>query len=275
MYRSSKNKMIRRIGLSSVAAATALGLAMTVANAKTTHATHATGTQSVAAKAMADRADGARGESGQVNVLEVRGTISALDASSVTITDAAGTATTYSLASNLSVIKDDVAASVSDLAVGQRVEAQLSAAGSTTISSIAIDVVRLKGQVTAVNGSTISLSTPHGVATINVTGSTSYTLDGVAASASDVTVGTFVVAIGDGASTPTNFTALSVAISSTTPAQHDGEYADDYQSSSAGDVADTPAIGSSEAGSSVAGSSTTPSFDHSDGGDGQAQSGEH
>jgi Domain of unknown function (DUF5666) len=224
MYRSSKQKMIRRIGLSSVAAATALGLGFTVANASTTHST---GTQSIAAKAMAGRADAPKDGFGHFNALEVHGTISALTATSVTITDPSGAATTYTLASGLTVTKEHVAASVADLAVGQRVEAQLTAAGSTTINSIDIDVARVMGQVTSVSGSSITVSTPRGSETFNVTGSTTYTLDGVAASVSDLTVGKYVMAMGDNASTPSNFTAVSVAISTTAPAfGHDGPNGD-------------------------------------------------
>ena len=84
MYRSSKQKMIRRIGLSSVAAATALGLGFTVANASTTHST---GTQSIAAKAIAGCADAPTDRFGQFNALEVHGSVSALTATSVTLTD--------------------------------------------------------------------------------------------------------------------------------------------------------------------------------------------
>ncbi len=225
MYRSSKQKMMRRIGLSSVAAATALGLGITVANASTTHTT---GAQSVAAKAMAGHADGPGEGFGHFNALEVRGIISALDASSVTLTDPAGSATTYRLASGLTVTKDHAPSSTADLSVGQRVDARLSAVGSTTLDSIDISVARLMGQVTAVNGSTVTISSPRGTATITVTSSTSYTLDGVAAIASNVAVGKFVTAIGDGASTPSNFTALSVAISSTAPAAPEGGPAAGY-----------------------------------------------
>lgn len=227
MYRTSKNKMIRRIGLSSVAAATALGLGITVANASTTHST---GTKTVALKALNGHKLAAKyGEAGDQDGLQVRGVITALTSTTVTITDRNGTATTYTLASGITVTKEHAAASVSDLAIGQQVEATLSAVGSTTVSALDIDVARLGGQVTAVTGSTITVTNPHGTATINISGATTYTLNGAAATASDVTVGTYVLALGDATSTPTNFNAVSVAISTTAPAfgrgDNDGDHA--------------------------------------------------
>lgn len=238
MNRSSKQKMIRRIGLSSVAAATALGLGFTVANASTTHST---GTQSIAAKAMAGRADAPKDCFGQFNALEVHGSISALTATSVTLTDPSGTVTTYTLASGFTVTKDHVAATVADLAVGQRVEAQLTAAGSTTINSIDIDVAPAfghdgpngdhpdagpvaGGQVTAINGSTITVTDPHGnTDTITVDGTTTYTFNNAAGNLGEVTVGSYVFAQGT-ATGAGALTATSVAIStSATTFAHPGD----------------------------------------------------
>jgi Domain of unknown function (DUF5666) len=236
MYRSSKKNLIRRMGLSSVAVITAVGVGITVAHATTTHST---GTQAVAAKAMTEQADGPDGGVGHFNALEVHGTISALDASSVTLTDPYGTATTYSFTSGLTVTKNHVAATVSDLAVGQRVEAGLTASGSTTISSIDIDNGRSGdqgpdhamgpvsgGRVSAVSGSTITVTDPRGnTHTITVDGSTTYSFNGVAGNFGEVTVGSFVFATGTSTGTGA-LTASSVAISTTAPSfghSHDGD----------------------------------------------------
>src|SRR5215217_8385361 len=81
------------------------------------------------------------------------------------------------------------------------------------------------GQVTAVNGTTITVKTPQGTATIATTASTTFEVDRKAASLSAITVGLFVHAEGtkgtDGVLTATRVSASSSAPTAGRPARAD------------------------------------------------------
>jgi glutamate dehydrogenase/leucine dehydrogenase len=73
------------------------------------------------------------------------------------------------------VQKDRTTASLSDLAVGEKVAVQASSSSSTTAASVAIMLPHLGGQVVSVSGSTITVADRDGFyRTIVVSSSTTY-----------------------------------------------------------------------------------------------------
>ena len=92
---------------------------------------------------------------------------------------------------------DDI--SLDDLAVGDEIAFRqtLEDDGSWTIDAIAVILPHVGGEVTAVDGSTITVSQRDDTtATINVDGSTEYIVNGDVATLADVEVGMFLVAEG-------------------------------------------------------------------------------
>ena len=146
------------------------------------------------------------------------GVIIAVSPTSITITNYAGVASTYSISSSTSVTKGSTAESVSDLAVNDFVDIFPSSTSSTAASSINIEPASLAGKVTAVSGNVITVSGwNNSTATIDVNSATTYQSGNSASSLSKVTVGTFVFA--QGAFTSSNtLAATSVAIGQ--PGQH-------------------------------------------------------
>jgi len=142
-----------------------------------------------------------------------RGTVTAITPTSITITGFGGTATTYTISSSTTFTKGSSPATASDVTVGARVDLQLTAVGSTTVASVRIDVPRIGGTVTAVNGNTITIIDEEGFwRTVSVSSSTTYAKGGSAASLADVTVGQMIRAEGSIAANHTTLDATSVNI---------------------------------------------------------------
>jgi len=100
---------------------------------------------------------------------------------------------------------------VADLAVGDRfgVRQTWEDDGTFTIDSIVVVLPHLGGEVTAVNGSTITVTRRDGTTgTIDVSANTTYTVNGNGASLADVKVGMILMAEGtlddDGSLSATN-----------------------------------------------------------------------
>ncbi len=207
MYRSTKNKMRRRVPALVLAGALAAGgvvAGIGVAGAAT-HAerTHGSNRASSFAKDPQGPCEGVR----------AGGQISALSATSLTVKNLAGTETTYTLNSSTVVTKDRASASLSDLAVGERVHVIISPTFSSSAARVDIVTPHVLGQVVSVSGDVITLSNPDGLdTTVDVNGSTTYAKNGASATLSDVTVGSFVAASGTVASDHTTFDASSVII---------------------------------------------------------------
>lgn len=125
------------------------------------------------------------------------GTVTAVNASSITVKDLSGTSTTYTLTSSTTVTKERQSATLADVTVGESVRLTLSSSSSTTVSAIDIELAHVIGQVTAVSGNTITVQGPRsGTQTITVSSATTYSKSGASATLADVTVGSFVFAEG-------------------------------------------------------------------------------
>ncbi len=210
MYRTTKKKLVKRVGVSAVIALGALATGAGVASAapssaKGTSATVASSRESAHATVPGPGSRCAPGAGGVV---------SALTSSSITVVDPSGTSTTFSISSATTVTKDRAIAAVSDLAVGDQVRITPTGAGSTTAQSIDIEQPSVMGTVTAVSGDTITVSGPNGTSeTVVVSGATTYTKSGASATLADIAVGTWIFAEGNfSTGSTTNLDATTVGV---------------------------------------------------------------
>ena len=194
MYRTTKKKLVKRVGISSVVALGALGLGATVASASTTTRAHTTANPSPPQGPVCAHGPG--------------GVVTALTSGSITVTDPSGTATTFTISSSTTVTKDRSTVSISDLALGDEVRVMPGATDSSTAASIDIVQPSVMGKVSAINGDTITIAGPNSTsATVIVSNATTYTKDGATATLGDVTVGSSIFAEGNFAS-PTDTSTL-------------------------------------------------------------------
>ena len=126
-------------------------------------------------------------------------TITAISGSNLSLETADGWTRTITVDSGTTYSKGGATITLADLAVGDEIAFRQTheTNGTWTIDSVAVIAPHAGGQVTAVTGSTIAVTQPDGsTATITVTGSTTYQVNGNTATLADVKVGMFVVAEG-------------------------------------------------------------------------------
>ncbi len=139
-------------------------------------------------------------------------TITAISGSQLTLTSADGWTRTID-ASNASVLNGTTAITVADLKVGDQVTVDESQNfdGSETVTSITVVAPTVEGIVTAVDTSTLTVRETDGtMKTVTLDASTTYSVNGAAATQSAISVGSDVTAQGTTASDGT-FTATAVA----------------------------------------------------------------
>lgn len=126
-------------------------------------------------------------------------TITAINGSSISLKTADGWTRTITVDSGTTYSRSGDTIALGDLKVGDEIgfRQTLEDDGTYTIDSIAVILPRVGGEVTAVDGSTITVKQRDGsTATIKVTGSTTYKVAGADARLADVKVGMFLVAEG-------------------------------------------------------------------------------
>ncbi len=159
------------------------------------------------------------------------GQVTAIDGTTITVKNPQGSATIATTSSTTFQL-DGAASSLSAITVGMFVRAEGTKATDGTFTATRVDASSTApkagkpgqghtgngagGQVTAIDGTTITVKNPQGSATIATTSSTTFQLDGAASSLSAITVGMFVRAEGTKATDGT-FTATRVDASSTAP----------------------------------------------------------
>jgi hypothetical protein len=138
-------------------------------------------------------------------------TITAISGNSISLKTDDGWTRTITVDSGTTYAKSGATIALGDLKVGDQVgfRETKETDGSYTIDSIQVVLPHLGGQVTAVNGSSITVTGRDGTTgTIQVSGSTTYTVNGNGASLADVKVGMFLMAEGtlntDGSLAATN-----------------------------------------------------------------------
>jgi hypothetical protein len=126
-------------------------------------------------------------------------TITAINGSDLSLKTDDGWTRTISVTSTTAITKGGATITVSYLAVGDQIAfAQDRAAdGTYTVTAIRVILPTTGGQVSAVNGNTITVTQPGGTtATIHVDGNTKYQVNGAAGALSDIKAGSFIVAEG-------------------------------------------------------------------------------
>lgn len=206
--------LMARIGLLGVGAAALVAVGIL-----------ATGAMTAPAGLLA--ADDAAGDSSQTETTALMGggpgfglglgggiTITAINGSNIALETVDGWTRTITVDADTDYTKGGEDAALSDLAVGDEIRFRqtLEDDGTWTIDAIAVILPHVGGQVTAIDGSTITVERRDGTAaTIKVTSDTEFIVNGDDAALSDVDVDMFLVAVGtenaDGSLTATTVRA--------------------------------------------------------------------
>jgi hypothetical protein len=126
-------------------------------------------------------------------------TITAINSSDLSLKTDDGWTRTISVTSTTTITKGGATITVSDLAVGDQIAFAQDRAtdGTYTVTAIKVILPTTGGQVSAINGSTITVTQPGGTtATIHVDANTKYQVNGAAGALSDIKVGSFIIAEG-------------------------------------------------------------------------------
>ena len=126
-------------------------------------------------------------------------TISAIDGSSISLKTDDGWSRTITATDATTITKGGATIALGDLAVGDQVALRQDRAsdGTYTVTGIVVVLPTVAGQISAIDGNTITITEPGGTtATIHVDSTTTYRLAGGTGSLSDLKVGTFIVAEG-------------------------------------------------------------------------------
>ena len=126
-------------------------------------------------------------------------TITAIDGSSLSLKTDDGWTRTISVTDTTTITKGGATITVGDLAVGDQIVFRQDRAtdGTYTITAIAVVLPTVAGQISAIDGNTITITQRGGTtATIHVDSSTTYRVSGAAGSLSDLKVGAVIVAEG-------------------------------------------------------------------------------
>lgn len=190
-----------RVGLLGIAAAALVAAAILLFGSTTTPAgTLAAGTTSNNS-ATVESLNGFGGGPGERGFGHGFGgiTITAISGSDLSLATADGWTRTITVDSGTTYSKSGDTITLGDIAVGDEIAFRQTheTDGSWTIDSVAVIPPHAGGQVTAVNGATITVDQKDGTSvTISVTADTTYQVNGAAASLADIKVGMFLVAEG-------------------------------------------------------------------------------
>ena len=140
--------------------------------------------------------------------------VTAISGSSISLATPDGWTRTITVASTTTITKGGAPATLSDLAVGDRIRVgqTRNADGTFAITRIQIVLPKVAGTVTAVGPDSITISARDGSSkTIKTTGSTTYHVGRADGTRADVTIGSFVAAAGE-TGTDGSLTADSVTV---------------------------------------------------------------
>lgn len=185
MYRTTKNKVVKRAALSAVLAVGTLATVASVAGAST-HGHDSNG------HSRADSTSGSPRHGGKDSHFGFGSTISVVSATSITVLSPQGVLTTYAIDASTTVFAGRTASTLSALAVGERVMIIPSTSAATSAGSIIIAPSERQGEgvITAVSATSITLSSKHGSrSTFSIDASTTVTKAGGVATLADLVVG--------------------------------------------------------------------------------------
>ena len=126
-------------------------------------------------------------------------TITSIDGSKVSLKTDDGWTRTIAVTSDTKITKAGKTITVDDLAVGDhvRIAQDRASDGTYTVTAIIVVLPSVAGQVSAIDGDTITVTQLGGTkTTVHVGDSTTYTVDGKTGKLSDIKVGAFIVAEG-------------------------------------------------------------------------------
>ena len=126
-------------------------------------------------------------------------TITSIDGSTVSLKTDDGWTRTIALAADTKITKGGATIAATDLAAGDHVRIAETRAtdGTYTVTAITVVLPTVAGQVSAIDGDTLTITLPGGTtAKVHVGSATTYQVDGAAGALSDVKVGGFIVAQG-------------------------------------------------------------------------------
>ena len=126
-------------------------------------------------------------------------TITAINGSDLSLRTDDGWTRTITVTSTTTITKGGATVTVGDLAVGDQIAFAQDRADDGTYSVTAIKVIlpTTVGEVTAIDGDTITVTQPGGTtATIHVDGDTTYQVNGATGALSDIKVGSIIAAEG-------------------------------------------------------------------------------
>jgi hypothetical protein len=126
-------------------------------------------------------------------------TISGITGSDIALKTDDGWTRTITVASATKITKGGATIAVSDLASGDQIRFSQEKAtdGSYTITAIVVVLPTVGGEVTAIDGQTLTVTQPGGTTTtVHLGANTTYQVDGAAGKLSDIKVGSYIVAEG-------------------------------------------------------------------------------
>ncbi len=126
-------------------------------------------------------------------------TITAVSGSDISLKTDDGWTRTITVGATTKITKAGATITVGDLAKGDKVRIgeERATDGTYTVTAIVVVLPTVAGQVSAVDGNTVTVTQPGGTkTTIHVTGDTTYQVNGAKGALSDVKVGLFIVAEG-------------------------------------------------------------------------------
>jgi Domain of unknown function (DUF5666) len=126
-------------------------------------------------------------------------TITSIDGSSLSLATEDGWTRTIDVTDTTTITKGGATITLGDLAVGDEIQFRQERAtdGTYTVTAIVVVLPHVVGEISAIDGSTITVTQPGGTtATIHVDSDTPYKIAGAAGSLSDLKVGAVIVAQG-------------------------------------------------------------------------------
>lgn len=126
-------------------------------------------------------------------------TVTSVNGSDVSLKTDDGWTRTITVSGTTTITKAGATIKVGDLAAGDKIRfsEKRAADGTYSVTAVVVVLPTLAGQVSAINGDTLTVTQPGGTtATIHVSGATTYQVNGAKGALSDVKVGSFVVAEG-------------------------------------------------------------------------------
>lgn len=201
---------ITSLGAAGILAAGATG----VANAASTAATPKASSSATPTAPKDGRPGPMRGSANHAD-----GVITALSSSSITVKDEFGTSKTLAIDSSTKAHRGPkTTVAISSLAVGQRVHVRAATGSTKTAANINVQLAHVGGTVTAVDGSTITVTDRQGFTrTITLADGVTYTKDRAKSTDGAVIKGSVIQAEGKVASDGTTLTASSVDVMTKAP----------------------------------------------------------